>query len=61
MDIPWHIRLHGRLLLWLWPSRFRAFWVRYWESQGISEDEQMQWAAEADEADRLAGRDADSA
>jgi len=30
-------------------TRWRAVWVRYWESQGISEDTQMQWAAEADE------------
>jgi hypothetical protein len=46
--IPWHVRLRGRLISWFWPSRFRAFWVRYWESQGISESEQMRWAAEAE-------------
>jgi hypothetical protein len=23
-------------------------WVRYWESQGISEEQQMEWAAQAE-------------
>jgi hypothetical protein len=50
--IPWHVRLRGKLLLWFYPRGWRSFWVRYWESQGISEETQMQWAREADESDR---------
>jgi hypothetical protein len=47
--IPLRVRLHARLI---WPfskSRWRRVWVRYWESQGISEDEQMRWAADQDD------------
>jgi hypothetical protein len=47
--IPWHVRLRGWFYSRFWPSRFRDHWVRYWESQGISEEQQMEWAAEADE------------
>jgi hypothetical protein len=44
-EIPWRVKLHARLV---WPfskARWRMVWVRYWESQGISEDEQMEWTA----------------
>jgi hypothetical protein len=44
--IPLRVRIHARLL---WPfskKRWRMVWVRYWESQGISEEQQMEWAAE---------------
>lgn len=44
--IHWHVRLRGWFFSHFWPSRFRDHWVRYWESQGISEEEQMEWAAE---------------
>ena len=46
--IAWHVTLRGKLLWWLWRPAWRGYWVRYWESQGISEEEQMQWAAEED-------------
>jgi len=49
--IPWHVRLRGSLLRRFRPGSWRAFWVRYWESQGISEEEQMEWAAEEDAAE----------
>ncbi len=41
--------MHVRLV---WPfsrTRWRAVWVRYWESQGISENEQMRMADDAAE------------
>lgn len=44
--IPLRVRLHAKLL---WPfskSRWRQVWVDYWESQGISEEQQMRWGAE---------------
>ena len=60
--IPWHVRLRGRFYSRFWPSRFRAQWVRYWESQGISEEEQMRMVAEADadadDRERFANRNA---
>jgi hypothetical protein len=45
--IPWRVRFAARL--W-WPiskDRWRAVWVRYWESEGVSEEQQMEWADEA--------------
>jgi hypothetical protein len=39
------------LLRWFYPRGWRRFWVRYWESQGIPEDVQMRWAAEAEDSD----------
>ena len=45
---PWHVTLRGNLLWLLWRPAWRGYWVRYWESQGIFEEEQMQWAAEED-------------
>ena len=48
--IPWRVRLHARLWYPFSKTRWRAVWVRYWESQGIPEDIQMEWADEADEA-----------
>jgi hypothetical protein len=44
--IPWHVRLRGRVLWVFSKARWRSFWVRYWESQGISEETQMGWAGE---------------
>lgn len=52
--IPWHVRFRGWFLWRFWPARWRSFWVRYWESQGISEEQQMLWAAEAEEEERVA-------
>jgi hypothetical protein len=46
--IPWHIGLRARLIKPFFKTRWRAVWVRYWESECISEEEQMRWAAEAD-------------
>jgi hypothetical protein len=43
--IPWHVSLHARLIRPFSKARWRMVWVRYWESQGISEEEQMEWAA----------------
>lgn len=54
-EIPWHVRVHARMV---WPfskTRWRIVWVRYWESQGISEEQQMQWAAEAEAASQESG------
>ena len=50
--IPWRVRLRARL--W-WPiskTRWRGVWVRYWESQGVSEEQQMEWAADAEAAEK---------
>jgi hypothetical protein len=44
--VPWHVALRGCFFYWFWRPAWRGYWVRYWESQGISEEEQMQWAAE---------------
>lgn len=46
--IPWHVTLRGKLLWWLWRPAWRGFWVHYWESQDISEEQQMEWAEEMD-------------
>jgi hypothetical protein len=54
--IPWHVRFRGWFFSCFWRSRFRVHWVRYWESQGISEEQQMEWAAEAEERERFANR-----
>jgi hypothetical protein len=43
--IPRRVRLRARLVYPFSKSRWRMVWVRYWESQGISEEQQMQWAA----------------
>jgi hypothetical protein len=43
--IPWHVYARARFLWLFRRSHWRDFWVRYWESQGIPEDEQMEWAA----------------
>jgi hypothetical protein len=40
------VRLHARVLWPISKRRWRMVWVRYWESQGISEEQQMEWAAE---------------
>jgi hypothetical protein len=48
-DIPWHVYFRARLLWLFYRGARRGFWVRYWESQGINEEQQMRWAAEADE------------
>ena len=56
-QIPWHVTLRGRLLWWLYRPAWRGYWVRYWESQGISEGTQMDWAAQAEERERLDGAD----
>jgi hypothetical protein len=47
-EIPWRIRLHAWLIKPFSGARWRMVWVRYWESQGISEEQQMEWAAEAE-------------
>jgi hypothetical protein len=47
--IPWHVKLRGWILARFYPRAWRGFWVRYWESQGISEEQQMEWAAEAEQ------------
>jgi hypothetical protein len=53
-EIPLRVRLHARLwnpVSFLPPIsgwRWRRVWVHYWETQGISEEQQMEWAAEAD-------------
>jgi hypothetical protein len=60
MAIPWRVRAHARIVYWLWRPAWRGVWVRYWESQGISEEQQMEWAAEADEGERLPDRNAES-
>jgi hypothetical protein len=44
--IPWRVRLHAQLIRPFLKSRWRRVWIRYWESQGVSEEEQMRWAAE---------------
>ena len=44
--IPWHVRLHACIVKPFSKAQWRMVWVRYWESQGISEEQQMQWAAE---------------
>ena len=49
--IPLRVRLHAWLIHPFSKTRWRAVWVRYWESQGISEEQQMRWAAEAQAAD----------
>jgi hypothetical protein len=56
--IPWHVRFRAKLLRHVWPDGWRRVWIRYWESQGISEETQMQWATEADERERSANRSA---
>jgi hypothetical protein len=45
-DIPWHVKLHAGFIKPFSAARWRMVWVRYWESQGISEEQQMEWAAE---------------
>jgi hypothetical protein len=45
--IPWRVRLHARLARSISATRWRAVWVRYWDSEGVSGQTQMQWAAEA--------------
>lgn len=55
--IPWSVRLHAALVKPFSGARWRRVWVRYWESQGISEAEQMRLA---DESDARPARDEDS-
>jgi hypothetical protein len=43
--IPWHVQLHAWLIKPFSKARWRMVWVRYWESQGIPEDQQMEWSA----------------
>lgn len=48
--------MHVRLV-WLFSrTRWRAVWVRYWESQGISENEQMRMADDAAERESAGDR-----
>jgi hypothetical protein len=47
-EVPRSVRLHATLVRPFGAARWRAVWVRYWESQGISVAEQMRMAAEAD-------------
>lgn len=56
-EIPWQVKLHARLVKPFSAARWRMVWVRYWESQGISEEQQMEWADEghAREAEESAG------
>ena len=49
--VPWHVALRGRLVWLFWRPGWRRYWVRYWESQGISEEQQMEWAAAAEDED----------
>ena len=46
LEIPLRVRLHAGLVKPFSAERWRMVWVRYWESQGISEEQQMEWAAE---------------
>jgi hypothetical protein len=52
LGIPLRVRLHAKLwnpVGFLPPisgRRWRRVWVRYWETQGISEEQQMEWADE---------------
>jgi hypothetical protein len=46
IGIPLRVRLHAALVKPISGERWRAVWVRYWESQGIPEARQMEWAAE---------------
>jgi len=36
--VPWQIKLRARLIKPVSKTRWRALWVRYWESLGSSED-----------------------
>jgi hypothetical protein len=49
--IPIRVRVRARLLWFVSKPRWRTFWVRYWESQGVSEEQQMAWAAEERETE----------
>jgi hypothetical protein len=56
-EIPWHATLRARLIWWLWKPAWAGYWVRYWESQGIPEDTQMEWAAKETARERLEDAD----
>ena len=47
LGIPLRVRLHARLVRPFSGRRWRRVWVRYWESQGISEEQQMEWSRAA--------------
>src|SRR5918999_2380501 len=43
-DIPRRVRVKASVLWAFWRRRWRDHWVTYWESQGMSEEEQMELA-----------------
>jgi hypothetical protein len=48
--------MHARLVCPFPTTRRRAVWVRSWESQGISENEQMRLADDAEERESASDR-----